>query len=165
VPAPGAQVPPEDDEDDADDDEVDSDLPNGPIVVTILGSTPVAVKGTQFFAVVTLRGAAQISYANLALTYDPTIFEVKAVRSTGLMNQGGVNVEPQFTAQGGLLNVIMERPPGSGGVQARGQLVFVIFDVKGQGQTSLALGEHSVFRMANGQTVPARFIAAQIDAK
>jgi hypothetical protein len=126
---------------------------------------PAAVRGTQFLVTIQMQGQTQISYANIALTYDPTILEVKQVRSAGLMNTGGVNVEPQFTAQSGMLNVVMERPAGTGGAPAAGQLLYIMFDVKGQGQTSLALGEHSVFRGPNGQTVPARFQAAQIEAR
>ena len=166
VPGPGAAVPREIDDDDDDDDD-DTALPGNvrPIMARVVNTVPAAVKGTQFLATITLQGNTQISYANLALSYDPTILEVKQVKSAGLMNNGGVNVEPQFTAQGGMLNIVMERPAGTGGVPANGQIVYIIFDVKGQGQTSLALGEHTVFRMPTGQVVPARFQAAQIEAR
>ncbi|HEU4389957.1 MAG TPA: secretin N-terminal domain-containing protein, partial [Blastocatellia bacterium] len=166
VSAPGAAVPREIDDDDDDDDD-DTALPGNvrPITARVVSTVPAAVKGTQFLATIMLQGSTQISYANLALSYDPTILEVKQVKSAGLMNNGGLNVEPQFTAQAGMLNIVMERPSGSGGVPANGQLVYIIFDVKGQGQTSLALGEHTVFRSPTGQTVPARFQAAQLEAR
>lgn len=154
----------EDEGDDDDEEAADQDTASGSLTVAVAGPAVIA-KGQQFIAAIRATGNVVVSSIGLSLSYDPNIFEVKAVRSSGIMNAGGLNVEPQFTAQGGILNVQMDRPPGSGGVPMRGHLLYVIFEVKGQGQTTVALGEGSMFRMPNGQTVAARFESLQVEVR
>lgn len=167
VSAPGvrpAQVDDEEGDDDDEADEGDTAAAAGSLTVAVAGPAVIA-KGQQFIAAIRATGNVVISSIGLSLSYDPNIFEVKAVRSSGIMNAGGVNVDPQFTAQGGILNVQMDRPPGTGGVPMRGHLLYVIFEVKGQGQTTLALGEGSMFRMPNGQTVAPRLESLQVEVR
>jgi len=154
-----------DDDDDDDDATPPQNNNRGPINVSVRPSSPVATKGQQFIAIVIINGDAEISSATVALTYDPNILEIKAVRDGGLMRSGGATSEPQFSAQAGLLNVQMDRPAGFGGAPAHGQLLFIIFDPKGQGQTTLALTEQTSFRSATGQPIPVRLQSAQVEVK
>jgi general secretion pathway protein D len=154
-----------DDDDDDDDATPPQNNNRGPINVSVRPSSPVATKGQQFIAIVIINGDAEISSATVALTYDPNVLEIKAVRDGGLMRSGGATSEPQFSAQAGLLNVQMDRPAGFGGAPAHGQLLFIIFDPKGQGQTTLALTEQTSFRSATGQPIPVRLQSAQVEVK
>jgi len=154
------------DDDDDDDDATPPPPKNaGPINVTVRPSSPVATKGQQFIAIVIINGDAEIASATVSLTYDPAVLEVKAVRDGGLMRSGGATSEPQFNAQAGLLSVQMDRPAGFGGAPAHGQLLFIVFDVKGQGQTTLGLTEQTSFRSPTGQVIPVRLQSAQVEAK
>jgi hypothetical protein len=134
------------------------------MVVSIRG-VPVAARGQQFIAAVIVNGPAKIIAANLSINFDPTIFEVKAVRDGGLMRTGGVSVEPQVNTQPGVITVSIERPPESGPVVARGQLLYIILEARAVGQTAIALGEASTFRGPNGQQVIASFESAQVEVR
>jgi hypothetical protein len=125
----------------------------------------VATKGQQLAAAVIINGDAVVTGANVALTYDPNIFEVKGVRNGGMLNAGGVDVEPQFSADSGVLNVTLQRPDGAAGIPARGQLLYVILEVKGKGKTTLGLGELTSFRTASGSPVPVSLQGAVVDVK
>jgi general secretion pathway protein D len=154
------------DDDDDDDDATPPPTKNqGPISVTVRPSSPMATKGQQFIVIIIINGDAEISSATLSLTYDPNILEIKAVRDGGLMRSGGASSEPQFNAQAGMLTVQMDRPAGFGGAPAHGQLLFIVFDVKGQGQTTLGLTEQTSFRSPTGQAIPVRLQSAQVEAK
>jgi len=152
------------DDDDDDDDDASTNKANGPVQV-IIRASPVATKGQQLAAAVIINGDAVVTGANVALTYDPNIFEVKGVRNGGMLNAGGVDVEPQFSADSGVLNVTLQRPDGAAGIPARGQLLYVILEVKGKGKTTLGLGELTSFRTASGSPVPVSLQGAVVDVK
>lgn len=167
VSAPGvrsSQVDDEEDDEGETSQDEDTASPAGTLTVAVAGPAVIG-KGQQFIAAIRATGSVIVSSVNLSMSYDPNIFEVKAVRSSGIMNAGGANADPQFTAQGGIISVQLERPPGTGGVPLRGHLLYIIFEVKGQGQTTLALSEGSVFRMPNGQAVPAKYESLQVEVK
>jgi general secretion pathway protein D len=152
------------DDDDDDDDDTAANKPNGPVQV-IIRASPVATKGQQLAAAVIINGDAVVTGANVALTYDPNVFDVKGVRNGGMLNAGGVDVEPQFSADSGVLNVTLQRPDGAAGIPARGQLLYVILEVKGKGKTTLGLGELTSFRTASGSPVPVSLQGAVVDVK
>src|SRR5262249_48308829 len=89
--------PVDEDDDDDDDDATAANKPNSPVQV-IVRASPVATKGQQLAAAVLVNGDAMVTGATVALTYDPNVFEVKGVRDGGMMRAGGVDAEPQFTA-------------------------------------------------------------------
>src|SRR5262249_50132781 len=155
---------PVDDDDDDDDDTTAANKPNSPVQV-IVRASPVATKGQQLAAAVIVNGDAMVTGATVALTYDPNIFEVKGVRNGGMLSAGGLDVEPQFAADSGVLNVTLQRPDGAAGIAARGQLLYVILEVKGKGKTTLGLGELTSFRTQSGQPVPVNLQGATIDVK
>jgi general secretion pathway protein D len=147
----------------SEDDEDDEDLPAPRTVTLSVRSAPQAIKGQQLNAAVIANGNAEIQWANLSLSYDPNILEVKGVRDGGLMRAGGASPDLQFTAQGGVLNVQMERPAGMGGAPARGQLLFIIFEVKNQGHVSLMLNEGTVLRSPSGQILQLKLEGTQVE--
>lgn len=165
VSQPGAQSKQEIDDDDDDDDEEDS--ANSPISVMVRGAASVATKGQDFYVGIFLNGAgASVSSTNFSLSFDANILEVKAIRDGGLLRAGGVNPDLQFTAEGGLLNVQMNRPAGSAGVPARGQLLIIVFTPKGQGSSPLTINEQQTFvRSAKGQVVPLKFQSSQVEVR
>jgi general secretion pathway protein D len=152
------------DDDDDDDDDTSASKTNNPVQI-IVRASPVATKGQQLAAAVIINGDAIVTGANVALTYDPNVFEVKGVRDGGMMRAGGVDSEPQFAADSGVLNVTLQRPDGAPGIPARGQLLYVILEVKGTGKTTLGLGELTSFRTASGTPVPVTLQGATIDIK
>jgi general secretion pathway protein D len=155
---------PVDDDDDDDDDASSANKTNSPVQV-IIRASPVATKGQQLAAAVITNGDTVITGASVALTYDPNMFEVKGVRNGGMLNAGGVDVEPQFSADSGVLNVTLQRPDGTAGIPARGQLLYVILEVKGKGKTTLGLGELTSFRTASGSPVPVSLQGATVEVK
>ncbi|HYP27139.1 MAG TPA: secretin N-terminal domain-containing protein [Blastocatellia bacterium] len=169
VDAPGVQ-PNEDGDEGGEDDEdgdagLDSSQRNGPILVSVKSAAALASKGQDLYVAIIVNGNADISGTTLSLSYDPNILDVKAVRDGGLLRAGGANPELQFSAEGGMLNVQLERPPGSGGVPARGQLLLLVFNVKNQGQSMLTLNDQTAFRGPNGQVIPVRLQSTQIEAR
>ena len=169
VDAPGLKPDAEDGGDDGeeDDDEAttQSGQRNGPILVSVKSASAVATKGQDLYVAIIVNGNADISGTTLSISYDANILDVKAVRDGGLLRAGGANPELQFSAEGGLLNVQMERPAGSGGVPARGQLLLVVFNVKNQGQSMIQLNDQTAFRAPNGQVIPVRLQSTQIEAR
>ncbi|HWP45297.1 MAG TPA: secretin N-terminal domain-containing protein, partial [Blastocatellia bacterium] len=158
----------DDDDEDADEDETGEAASGTPGVVTVSvrSAAAVAAKGQDLYVAVIVNGNAEISYTNLALTYDPNILDIKAVRDGGLLRAGGANPDLQFNAENGVLTVQMERPQGYGGVSARGQLLLLVFNVKGQGQSPLALNEQQTFfRTPSNQPVPLKLESAQIEVR
>ncbi|HKV40987.1 MAG TPA: secretin N-terminal domain-containing protein [Blastocatellia bacterium] len=150
--------------DDDDDDDDDTSKNTNPVQVMIRAS-PVATRGQQFIAAVIINGDAQIAGANLALTYDPNIFEVRGVRDGGMLRSGGVDSAMQFSTDGGILGVQLNRPPGTGGVPARGQLLYVIFEARGKGQTTIGISDQTAFTTPDGQNIPLRLQAAVVTVR
>lgn len=170
VPQPG--LPPGDTDDDEDEDDEDEDEPaqpqgqkSGPLTVSVKSAAAVATKGQDLYVAIIVNGSGEISGSNISLSYDPNIIEIKGVRDGGLLRAGGANPELQFAAEGGQLNVQLERPAGSGGVPARGQLLLLIFTVKGQGQTNLVLNDQTSFRSPTGESLVLKLQSTQIEAR
>jgi hypothetical protein len=136
------------------------------VVVSVRTAQTQAARGQDFYAAIILNGDAQVSSTHISLSYDPNILDVKGVRDSGLLRMGGVNPELQFTAEGGQLNIQMDRPQGTVGVPARGQLLLVVFTVKGAGVSPLTLNDgQTQLRGPNGQPVTIRVQSSQIEAR
>jgi hypothetical protein len=154
--------PPDDDEEEEDDEEDEEEGAQQLVTLSVRSASAVATRGQDFYVALIVNGNSELYSANLSLSYDPNIIEVKAVRDGGLLR----NPSLQFHAENGLLNVQMERPQGAGGIPARGQLLLVIFTVKGQGQSLLTLNEGQNFlRAPNGQLINVRLQSSQIEVR
>ncbi len=166
-------LPPGGARDDDDDDDDDSDIvpqnnnnAQSPITVSVRSAASVATRGQDLYVAILLNGNSSIASTNFSMTYDPSILEVKGVRDGGLLRSGGVTPDLQFTADNGVVNVQMSRPAGDHGTPARGQLLLIVFNVKGQGQTPLAINEAQTFiRSGNGQLATLKFQSTQIEVR
>lgn len=171
VDRPGAPVrnpANEDDEEDDDDEEAtaENQQQTAPVTVSVRSAQATAIKGQDLYVAMILNGDALISGAHISLTYDANVLEVKGVRDSGLLRMGGANPELQFTAEAGQLNIEIQRPQGTTGVTARGQLVLVQFTVKGPGQSPLTLIEgQTLLRGVTGQPIDVRLQSSQIEAR
>ncbi len=188
VDKPGASIPKQNDQqttqgkqpanrlDDDDDDDDDDDEPQqavqqnnqqlSPVVVSVRAATATATKGQDLYVAIILNGSNDISSAHISLSYDPNVLEAKSVRDSGLMRSGGTAADLQFTGEGGLLNIQMDKPQGAGGAPPRGQLCLIVFTVKNPGQSPLTINEQqSFFRTPNGQMLPIKVQSAQVEAK
>jgi general secretion pathway protein D len=153
------------DDDDDDDEPVSAQQGVAPLMVSVRPNSAVAMKGQDLYVAVFVIGNGEVSSAHISLSFDPSLLEVKGVRDSGMLS-AGVRVEPQFSQEGGVLNIQMDRPPGTGGVPARGQLCLVVFNVKAPGQSALALNEAQIqLRNASGQTLPIRVQSSQVETR
>lgn len=157
-------------DDDDDDDDEDTNTPQQkplqPLLVSVKAATPVATRGQDLFVAVILNGNNDISSAHISLSYDPNIIEAKSVRDSGLLRTGGGVPELQFTGEGGLLNIQMDKPAGSGGAPARGQLCLIVFTVKNIGVSPLTINEaQTYFRTPNAQPLPLRILSSQVEVR
>lgn len=154
-----------DDDDDDDDDEPASNKPQSPVMVYVRPTSPVATRGQDYYVAIFVNGSGDVSSAHVSMSYDGSLLEVKGVRDSGMMS-AGARAELQFTAEGGQLNIQMDRPQGTPGVPARGQLCLVVFTAKGQGQSPLVINEQQTqFRSANGQVLPITVHSAQVEVR
>lgn len=159
-----------DDDDDEDDDEEDdndasSNQPVSPLMVYVRPTTAVATKGQDLYVAIFVNGNGEMSSAHISLNYDPSLLEVKGVRDSGMLS-AGARAELQFAAEGGAINIQMDRPTGVGAVPARGQLCLIVFAVKAQGQSPLLLNEQSTyFRTPTGQNLPIRVQSSQVEIR
>jgi hypothetical protein len=154
-----------DDDDDDDDEPASSQQAPAPLMVYVRPNSAVAAKGQDLYVAIFVNGNGEVSSAHVTLSYDGSLLEVKGVRDSGMLS-AGARAELQFNAEGGLLNVQMDRPQGTPGVPARGQLCLVVFTVKAPGQSPLLLNEQQTqFRNANGQTLPIKVHSSQVDIR
>jgi hypothetical protein len=154
-----------DDDDDDDEETPASNQPAAPLMVYVKPTTATAAKGQDLYAAIFVNGNAEVSSAHITLTYDGSLLEVKSVRDSGMLS-AGARAELQFTAEGGLLNIQMDRPQGTPGVPARGQLCLVVFAVKAPGQSPLVLNEQQTqFRNPNGEPVPVKVHSSQVNIR
>lgn len=173
VSRPGVQSAPESqlnqtkkelDDDDDDDDQPANQAVN-PLMVYVRPNSTTAAKGQDLYVAIFVNGSGDVATAHVTLTYDGNLLEVKGVRDSGMLS-AGARAELQFTAEGGVLNIQMDRPQGSPGVPARGQLCLVVFSVKAQGQSPLTLVDSQMqFRNANGQVLPIKANSSQVDIR
>jgi len=156
----------DDDDDDDDDEPADSQgKPPAPIMVYVRPTSPTATRGQDFYVAIFANGSGDISSAHISMSYDAALLEVKGVRDSGMMS-AGARAELQFSADGGQLNIQMDRPQGTPGVPARGQLCLVVFTVKGQGQSPLVINEQQTqFRNSSGQALPINVHSSQVDVR
>jgi len=159
----------DDDDDDDDEDTAKAQQNNQtaqPVIVSVRAATPVATRGQDLYVAINLVGNNEISSAHMSLSYDPNLLEPKNVRDSGLLRTGGVAPDLQFTGEGGLLNIQLDKPQGSGGAMARGQLCLIVFTVKNPGTSPLTLNEGQCFlRMANGQMLPLKIQSSQVETR
>jgi general secretion pathway protein D len=179
VPGPGIQVTnpaaetpqvnqankPLDDDDDDDDETAASHQAATPLMVTVRPTSTIAAKGQDIYVAIFVNGNGDVSSAHITLSYDASLLEVKGVRDSGMLS-AGARAELQFTAEGGLLNIQMDRPQGTPAVPARGQLCIIVFAVKAPGQSPLVLNEQQTqFRNSSGQPVPIKVQSSQVDIR
>lgn len=151
--------------DDDDDDDQATNQSASPLMVYVKPNSPTATKGQDLYVAIFVNGNGDVSAAHVTMTYDGSLLEVKGVRDSGMLS-AGARAELQFSAESGVLNIEMNRPQGSAGVPARGQLCLVVFSVKGQGQSPLVLVESQTqFRNANGQPLPIKVNSSQVDIR
>ncbi|HSO73602.1 MAG TPA: cohesin domain-containing protein, partial [Blastocatellia bacterium] len=160
-----------DDEDEEDDDEEDDDEDASanqlvsPLMVYVRPTTAVATKGQDLYVAIFVNGNGEMSSAHISLNYDPNLLEVKGVRDSGMLS-AGARAELQFAAEGGAINIQMDRPTGAGAVPARGQLCLIVFAVKAPGQSPLLLNEQATnFRSPTGQHRPIRVQSSQVEIR
>jgi general secretion pathway protein D len=158
-----------DDDDDDDDDSASTQQGNQaaqPVIVSVRVPAPIATRGQDLYVAINLTGNNEISSAHISLSYDPNLLEPKNVRDSGLLRTGGTPPDLQFTGEGGLLNIQLDKPQGTGGSMARGQLCLIVFTVKNPGTSPLTLNEGQCFlRMANGQMLPLKIQSSQIETR
>lgn len=151
--------------DDDDDDDQATNQSASPLMVYVRPNSTTATKGQDLYVAIIVNGNGDVSAAHITLTYDGSLLEVKGVRDSGMLS-AGARAELQFAAENGVLNIEMDRPQGSAGVPARGQLCLVVFSVKAPGQSPLVLVESQTqFRNASGQPVPIKVTSSQVDIR
>jgi hypothetical protein len=161
----------DEDDDDDDDDEEEETTASGnqstaPLMVYVRPNSATAAKGQDLYAAIFVNGNGEVSSAHITLTYDASLLEVKGVRDSGMLSNGGARAELQFTAEGGVVNIQMDRPQGMPGVPARGQLCLVEFAVKAPGRSPLVLDEQQTqFRNASGQPFPIKIHSSQVEIR
>jgi len=150
---------------DDDDDDDQTQQSANPLMVYVRPNSTTATKGQDLYVAIFVNGNGDVSAAHITLTYDGSLLEVKGVRDSGMLS-AGARAELQFAAEGGVLNIEMDRPQGSAGVPARGQLCLVVFSVKAQGQSPLVLVESQTqFRNSGGQPLPIKVNSSQVDIR
>ena len=160
-----ANKPLDDDDDDDDDTTAANQKSTAPLMVYVRPTSAVATKGQALYAAIFVNGNGEVSSAHITLSYDGSLLEVKGVRDSGMLS-AGARAELQFTAEGGVVNIQMDRPQGTPAVPARGQLCLVEFIVKGPGQSPLVLNEQQTqFRNSSGQAVPIKVQSSQVDIR
>jgi hypothetical protein len=154
-----------DDDDDDDDDDTSENHAATPLVVYVRPTTAVATKGQDLYVAIFVNGNGEISSTHIALNYDPNLLEMKGVRDSGMLS-AGARADLQFTAEGGVINIQMDRAQGVGAVPARGQLCLIVFGVKAPGQSPLLLNESATyFRTPSGQTLPLKVQSSQVEIR
>ena len=154
-----------DDDDDDDDDDTSENHAATPLVVYVRPTTAVATKGQDLYVAIFVNGNGEISSTHVAMNYDPNLLEVKGVRDSGMLS-AGARADLQFTAEGGVINIQMDRAQGVGAVPARGQLCLIVFGVKAPGQSPLLLNESATyFRTPSGQTLPLKVQSSQVEIR
>ncbi|PYT04675.1 MAG: hypothetical protein DMF60_14515, partial [Acidobacteria bacterium] len=153
------------DDDDDDDEPVTNQQTAAPLTVSVRPNTATATKGQPLYVAIFVTGNGELSSAHLTLNYDASLLEVKGVRESGMLG-AGARAELQFSHEGGVLSIQIDRAQGAGGVSPRGQLCLVVFDVKAQGQSPLLLNAaQTQFRSSTGQTFPIRVQSSQVDIR
>ena len=154
------------DDDDDDDEETTQSTNLQPVIVSVRATAPVATKGQDFYVAINLVGNNEINSAHISLSYDPNLLEAKSVRDSGLLRTGGAAPDLQFTGEGGVLNIQIDKPQGSGGAMPRGQLCLIVFTVKNPGTSPLTLNEGQCFlRTPNGQMLQLRIQSSQVETR
>ncbi|MEK6322175.1 MAG: secretin N-terminal domain-containing protein [Acidobacteriota bacterium] len=154
-----------DDDDDDDDESASNQQLAAPLMVSVRPNTPTATRGQDLYVAIFVNGNSEVSAAHITLSYDASLLEVKGVRDSGMLG-AGARAELQFSHEGGVLNVQMDRPQGTGGVTARGQLCLVVFGVKAPGQSPLLLNAaQTQFRNSSGQALPIKVQSSQVDIR
>jgi general secretion pathway protein D len=151
--------------DDDDDDDEPANQSMAPLMVYVRPNSTTATKGQDLYVAIFVNGTGNVSAAHITLNYDGSLLEVKGVRDSGMLSSGA-RAELQFNAEGGVLNIEMNRPQGTPGVPARGQLCLVVFSVKAPGQSPLTLVDSQTqFRNSDGQPVPIKVNSSQVEIR
>ncbi|MEK6288487.1 MAG: secretin N-terminal domain-containing protein [Acidobacteriota bacterium] len=154
-------------DDDDDDDEPASTQAQSaaPLTVYVRPNSATATKGQDLYVAIFVNGNGEVSSAHITLGYDASLLEVKGVRDSGMLGAGS-RAELQFSSDGGVLSIQMDRLQGTGGVPARGQLCLVVFGVKAPGQSPLLLNEaQTQFRSSTGQALPIKVQSSQVEIR
>ena len=136
------------------------------VLISAFWLNPVATRGQDLYVAISLMGNNEISSAHISLSYDSNLLDPKRVQDSGLLRGGGAPPDLQFNGEGGQLQIQLDKPQGSGGAMARGQLCLIVFTVKNPGASPLTLNEGQCFlRMPNGQMVPLKLQSSQVEAR
>jgi hypothetical protein len=156
----------DDDDDDDEDEEAGKQNPQtAPLMVYVRPASPMGTKGQDLYVAVFVNGPTDISSAHVGLSFDPAILMVKGVRDSGLMSTGA-RAELSFQTEEGYVGIQIDRPQGSPGIGARGQLCLIVFTTKAAGQSALTLSEQQTFfRAASGQNAMIRLQSSQVEVR
>jgi hypothetical protein len=134
-------------------------------MVYVRPTSSVTAKGQNLYAAIFVNGNGDVASAHITLSYDAALLEVRGVRDSGMLS-AGARAELQFTAEGGLLNIQMDRSQGTPAVPARGQLCLVDFVVKATGKSPLVLNEEQTqLRNSSGQQLPLKLHSSQVEIR
>lgn len=133
-----------------------------PIGISLRPGTIKQQVGKTFLVVVTVNGEGQMTGANLALNYDPSVLQLKAVRDGGLL---GANPDLTHSEKSGnLLVTVQQSPDNSRPARANGRLLVLEFAAVGAGQTKIDLkGEETKLMLADGGTRQLNLSPVQVE--
>jgi hypothetical protein len=111
----------------------------------------------DIYAAVFVNGSDEITAADISLKYDEKLFEVKSVRDGGLLRRESTNRNIPFTTQEGHLSIKIEQPQNGPAIQAKGQLLLIIFKAKNAGKGIFRIDNQHTTLRAEGQILPIKF--------
>jgi general secretion pathway protein D len=117
--------------------------------------------GKTFLVVVTVNGDGQMTGANLALNFDPSVLQLRAVRDGGLLGSN-----PDLTHQvqnGNLLVTVQQSPDLNRPAKTNGRLLVLEFAALNAGQTTIDVrGDETKLMLAGGGR-PLNFSPVQVE--
>jgi len=143
----------------------ESDAESQSVKLAIHPASTVAIRDRDFYVAITASGNTDISSASISLSYNPDIFTVKEVRDGGMLGaNAGSAIE--FDDQRGLLRVSIAKGMDVKAARSKGQLLLIVFRVKGQGHSALSLNPHETKMLtAGGQIIPLELLSSQVEAR
>lgn len=106
----------------------------------------------------------QVSEANIALRFNPSVIKLKSVQDGGLMSLNGVRAEFNFSDLGDIVNINIRRPSNATPVPASGQVALLYFEGVGQGSADINISEAQLLG-PNAQTLPITLVNSNIEVQ
>ncbi len=119
---------------------------------------------TGLIGIVLSSNSINLSEANLALRFNPSIIKVTAVRDGGLMSLSGAVAEFNYADAGDTVTINARRPANASPVQAFGQLALIYFQALSPGSADLNLTEAQLLG-PNSQTLPITLVNGNVEVK